>query len=543
MCLTYAKKATTRAGIVRIYDFETCKILLEQDCDLKFGYNKIKLNNAFSIGDKPILIGYEVMLDAEEKGLGIDPTLSRNEEGCYLMYEGNLENYVALKDWGNWAIKAWVSTGSADKSTNVHIRNFAPNVYYLTKGEKGVATAVVHNLSSQAINELTCQIEGVSGEPFKFKFDKPLAKGAIDTVKIEQIPVDRCANMKFHIAQVNNVNNPTPQYRECSMLIYAKNNMPKRQHLFEKYRCNGMPFNAGPDFELEDVTEWFKGSETKFNVCDIHMFQGLDKFATDETELFRANAYNNIPAKKTGTPTLALNRIPFEADRVTYTCWNDGRSNERLEKLDNETYSFYDFKLELANIPNSEKIKATVNVTELEKIYFDDMALTLMILEDSVEAKGMIQPPSNPYFHNNLFIKTVNGTTGTPLQFNDGKFTASYEIELPEPLSGKKNNFSILATIGRQVNVLTPISAKTIFDSRVASCKNLFASGINSVVAPNGVKINVTGRNLNITGDYDKVEIWNAAGQAVSSSELSNGMYIVRVTTAGVPTTHKLIVQ
>lgn len=521
-CLTFADMATERSGSIIIWDYESGNILYEQDCTFKFGYNKIKFKTPYKLEEKPLLIGYQVELNEGEKGLGIDPAYARCDEGCFLYSGGKRDDYSQLKGVGSWALNVWIQPGEKDLSQNVNLRAFSSDQPYVKKNGKVMTTAIIHNLSLQKINEVTCSVKGITNEGYNQKFNITLDKGQMDTIRME-IPIEYSGKMQFTLKTLNNKAVTSPSERTASILYYSKEGMPKRQHLLETFAAEWAPFMGASKNEIEDAEEFFKGTDTKYNLCEIHI---NDAFGTDEHDALRANAYNNLPSKKCGAPRLSLNRIPFD-NNVTYSC--TGKTNDRLELIDKETYSFYNFDLKLTATDNPMKLKATVNIEELEKINFDDVVVTLSLLEDSVKAIDQTNAPSDPYYHNNLLIKTINSINGTPLEFADGKFSKTFDVNIDKPLSGNLKNVKVLATIGRRPNAISSPSDKTIFDSRVVTYRDIVSTSIKTTENDMPVKVFANNGKLNVVGIYDKVEVWNAAGQIVKQAGLPRGMYIVKV--------------
>ena len=81
-----------------------------------------------------------------------------------------------------------------------------------------------------------------------------------------------------------------------------------------------------------------------------------------------------------------------------------------------------------------------------------------------------------------------------------------------------------------------------IFDSRVATYP--VASGIVQEEAPSAINITVADGKICVTGTYDHLSIYTAAGQAVDPSlPLTRGNYIVKVTNGKHVTTRKINVK
>ena len=164
------------------------------------------------------------------------------------------------------------------------------------------------------------------------------------------------------------------------------------------------------------------------------------------------------------------------------------------------------------------------------------------MLEDSVLATKQTQAPSNPYYYNNLFVKTINTTQGTPLEFVNGQFSRTYDVEIGEIRSGNINNFKVLATIGRRPDFKSPASEKMIFDSRVAAYP--VASAIAKAETSSAVNLTVINGKINVVGIYDHLSIYTASGQAVDSiRSLAPGLSIVKITRGKEVTNYKVNVK
>ena len=535
-CLTYAEKTTKRPGKVFIKDPVTRTSFYEQDCELQFGYNPIQLTTPYTVGTTEVLIGYEVEAQPGEYILGVGPRTSRNEEGCWIIYQNKLQNCAGYSSMSNWAIDVWLSPNGQNKSTNLVMRSLTPELPYVARNKKAKALAIVHNLSTQDISSVTCKISGITENTIVKQIDTDIKKGQMDTLMIDA-QIVKSGKLEVSLSKVNNNDKEEANNNTCGFLYYGKQNMPKRQHLIERWVAQWAPFTSRLDSEIEDVKEFFDGTDFKFNLCELHVD---DDFSTDESETFRANSYNNISIGKTPVPRISLNRIPYDDETVTCSCL--GKSNERLENLENGTYSFYNFNLTLTPTDDPKKLKAKVDITELEKLEFDDVVLTLSLLEDSVLATKQTQAPSNPYYYNNLFVKTINTTQGTPLEFVNGQFSRTYDVEIGEIRSGNINNFKVLATIGRRPDFKSPASEKMIFDSRVAAYP--VASAIAKAETSSAVNLTVTNGKINVVGIYDHLSIYTASGQAVDSiRSLAPGIYIVKITRGKEVTTYKVNVK
>ena len=535
-CLTYADKTTKRPGKIFIKDPVTLQSLYEQDCELQFGYNPIELTTPYTIGTTNVLIGYEVNVEPGEYILGIGTHKLREEEGCWLIYQNKLQNCAGYSSMSNWAMEVAVLPNGQDKSTNLIVRSLTPELPYVAREKNAKAYAIVHNLSTKDITSVTCKIDGITASAVTKQLTLNIKKGHMDTLKLDA-PIIKSGKLEVSLSKVNDIDKEVATSSTCSFVYYGKQNMPKRQHLFERWVAQWAPFTSRVNEEIDDVKEFFEGTDLKFNICELHVD---DNLSTAESEILRANSYNNMSAGKTPVPRLSLNRIPYDDATVTYSCL--GNSKARLEDLEEGTYSFYNFNLSLTPTDDPKKLKAKVDVTELEKLDFDDVVLTLTLLEDSVLAVKQTQAPSDPYYYNNLFVKTINSTHGTPLVFVDGKFSETYDVEIGDIRSGNINNFKVLATIGRRPNVTSPASDKMIFDSRVATYP--VASGITQAEAPAAVNITVADGKVCVTGAHDHLSIYTATGQIVDPAlPLSRGNYIVKVTRGKNVITRKINVK
>ena len=131
---------------------------------------------------------------------------------------------------------------------------------------------------------------------------------------------------------------------------------------------------------------------------------------------------------------------------------------------------------------------------------------------------------------------------GTPLEFVNGQFSRTYDVEIGEIRSGNINNFKVLATIGRRPDFKSPASEKMIFDSRVEAYP--VASAIAKAETSSAVNLTVTNGKINVVGIYDHLSIYTASGQAVDSiRSLAPGIYIVKITRGKEVTTYKVNVK
>ena len=251
-CLAYEDNTTKRPGKIFIKDPATLQSLYEQDCELQFGYNPIELTTPYTIGTSNVLIGYEVEVKPGEYILGIGTHKLRDEEGCWLIYQNKLQNCAGYSSMSNWAIEVAVLPNGQDKSTNLIVRSLTPELPYVAREKNAKAYAIVHNLSTKDVTSVTCKIGGVTESPVTKQVALNIKKGYMDTLKIDA-PIIKSGKMEVSLSKVNDINKEDATSNTCSFVYYGKRNMPKRQHLFERWVAQWAPFTSRVDEEIDDV--------------------------------------------------------------------------------------------------------------------------------------------------------------------------------------------------------------------------------------------------------------------------------------------------
>ncbi|MCI6159866.1 MAG: T9SS type A sorting domain-containing protein [Prevotellaceae bacterium] len=538
-CFIFDNKDQELSGMVCVWDSETRKVLYSQDADFKFGYNKIMLDTPFLIPDTPILIGVQLTLNEDTKVLGADAAGARFTGGRYVIFGTYIYDYTLYEGYSNWAMDVWIDPNGKDLSQNFPILDISSRNPYITAGGKAAITVKLQNLSTQKLTAAKWSVRGITADPVEGTTNGEMAKGAIAYLQTE-VPVERTADMQFALTEINGntVKNEMPA--KLGVLYYSKSGMPKREHLIERWAGEWAPYIGKSIGETKDAQDFFEGTALKFNICQIHMHEGA--YTTEDGEVFGMNAYGGLPSAKRSAPRLSLNRMTFGTDKtVTYS--SEGRTTKLLDETDKNTYSFYDFKASLNKTDNPNELKATVDIQELEKIYFDDVVVTLSLLEDNVPVIDQIMAPDGYNHHQDIFIKTINGVNGTPLAFSNEKFSQTYDIVLPEPFSGNPDNFKVLVTIGRRPDAKSHICSKTILDSRILKVSNAGTTAIQD--AENGFRpsVSVENGNIRIWGDYDKVEVFNSCGRQMTQTQLPDGLYLVKVYHEGTATIQKVLVK
>lgn len=174
----------------------------------------------------------------------------------------------------------------------------------------------------------------------------------------------------------------------------------------------------------------------------------------------------------------------------------------------------------------------------------ENLMLTVVLVEDGIESDSQEYPGGtgegpNPghVVHNCLARQLLTDLFGDPIDFVDGKFSASFTAELD--YDNVADNMRVIAFINRPKE--NSMWSRSVINS--AECA-LTSSGVSPILTNTSSLRPVVEGNTIVCPDGATMMVYTSAGVSVPAKNLQAGIYIVKVTGAnGTSATFKMFVK
>lgn len=516
------------------------------------GWNEITLNEPYVInGDKKLFVGFKIRSTGEV--LSMDGR-TNNDLGNWVRiteHEDDNESGWQHQDGGNMNIEVFIEGNNLPKNDlaieTLEARNYAP-----VTGTSPL-TLVVKNNASQPIKSADVRILAEGKEIDVRTIDNlNIESGDYGLMNVGSIvfPNRGLNNLSVEIVKVNGVEDEyTEDNKAIKENINCKADYVNRTVLLEHFStmmCPNCPF-------AHDKMEAYLPYKVDIVHAVHHSGFGTDPLTTDEGEKYLF-FYSDGVQSKIYAPGAMLDRTNLSKYGA-----NDGSAStlgpvfainrESFNTLVDKqlsTPAYTSVEIEKNFDKATRKLTITVKgaiPTEkaLKHIDVDNAYLNIFLTEDSImgSQKGSENPKE--YIHNNVVRNVLTNVWGDAVVYNNREFVSNtYEFVVPEEYDIDK--MTIIAFLSKYDS--TQPNSCEIYNTAFTTVADAETNGIDNIdgdVSDIDVNINVNNGSLYIYGNYDKAEIYDAAGNHVMNltgntfeshiNSLGHGLYIIKVHT------------
>lgn len=229
------------------------------------------------------------------------------------------------------------------------------------------------------------------------------------------------------------------------------------------------------------------------------------------------------------TPMLGVIYSPFAENTYEYA-------------LAQPTFASLQVAAELDNDQLTVNVEGDAELSVLPE--GENLMLTVVLVEDGIESDSQEYPGgsgdgSNPghVVHNYLVRQLLTNVFGDPIDFVDGKFSASFTTELD--YDNVAENMRAVAFINRPKE--NGMWSRSVINS--AECA-ITLSGVQPILTNASYLRPIVKDNTIVCPDGATMMVYTSAGVSVSANNLQAGIYLVKVTGAdGTSATFKMFVK
>lgn len=505
-----------------------------------YGWNNVWLDTPYDIPEgKTLFLGYEFSLPAEGGFPMIVDKAEYIKGGCWLRLKGydqgyNLDITKEYPTEGNLMIQGLV--GSEECLNNVlALSNVGYNNTFNIADEQEIKL-LVHNFGLNDIStaKIEYEVEGRKEEQtltlsqtlaptqsnsqnsIKVKFTKPVSKG----------------EMKITVTEVNGQKNMSPA-NSLTILYDAYDNTVTvpRTVLIEKHTGQWCMYCPEATKHIEAT---IKGYEDRVALIEHHTYnynQNPDQFCLRES-----GYYAGFFETQGAAPYMLMDRYPNQDQDIIYS-----PSYLTTEMLEEELARPAFVTVNIENSYENNKINVTVKGKRTMPLNGKRVGVTVIVTQSGYDA-----PQTNGddnFRHNNFPIYFLTDYRGDEVTFDENG-----EYEMTFSKSVRKQ----LTTMGGEINT-DPTKMKVIafvnnWDTKDNSevFNTAFANvNIGGAIAETETSFTLAQQDgtVTVSGEYDKMEIFDIAGRPAQNGHLAKGMYIVKVYAGGKAFTQKIMVD
>ena len=506
----------------------------------KEGWNKMSFNKPVTIKkNMNLYIGYILYLnDGEDYDcLLFDQSLYAVTGRNWYGYDMNWFNNTTGID-KNICIRAVVS-GNTVPNNDISLMKLTSEDggEYVEQNKPKSYIAYIQNNGITPINSLTLTVSAKglqSKEVVLNGFDVP--NNTPQQVRLDNISIPAEGNFTatFTVTKVNGVTDPDIADNSAERKGYSikEGTGPvDRTVLFEEFTSEGYNECAIADEVYTDIL----GTRDDVIRVKHHLDykQQKDQFKIDADKEYE-QLYGN---SKTFVPAIAVDRIivsGLEDPGPAYFI-ADGESVSQLTDLAKGVYSFVTLKAEPKVNGKQIDVKISGHAGTNEMPLQTDLRLTTWLVEDNI--KSTQQQGKDTYVQNGVIRAVLSGNAwGDALDISKYDFEKTYSVQIkPE---WNVNNMRIVSCVN---NYNEDAAKRTIYNSTQAFCSN--TSGIASHTSDdNGKAFSILNGKLYMSQGYHLVGIYDVSGRKVSTSQLGDGLYIVKASNGKNVITQKICI-
>jgi len=483
-------------------------------------------------------------------------------EGCSFSYDGSKWEDMYDSVYGNANIRCVVADAPA--FADAVIKSVDAGGYYKV-GNAYKYPCRIFNFGTETINsfDVTVRMEGSAPVTFSFS-GKEIACGQDFDFDIPEY-VSLAEGEKSLSVEIGNINggddtDVSDNTVEIGTCFYPED--MERSLLLEGFTgqtCSGC---AEGHATLEKAI-----GGTDMDIVEVMHHSGYypDRYTMKEDEeytaLYNGNTY--APAFMVNRTKLAGNNSPV----IEVTLSNAEYAFKELAKK----RPYVSMKLETEYVPATRQVKVKLLTQAHEALPEGDNRINVVLVQDGIP--GSQSNGGNNYVHQRVFRGTLTGDTwgvALPQAFGIGD-TDVWEktFTLPESVFSSYWTDELLTQKGwKAAEVTIPVVPENMYivayagqysksdlaANAVYNCvqvklgESRTQGGVTGITAARGdgqgYTVRVSGRSIQVTGDYDRYDVYGISGTHIPSGcILSDGIYVVRVTAKGKTESRKVIVN
>lgn len=495
---------------------------------IKKGWNDVMLSTPYDIeGNKGLYIGYT--FTQKGSAYGISTVGEYEENGIYIKL-GEETGWESPKDNGILSIEAMVIGDNLPKYDLELISASFKNNYPLDT--QLPVTIEVKNVASYTITgfDVKCTVDGF--EPITTHIDCELDYDAKEIftfeIKPEITEIKSDVNMNIAVINLKEGDDQASENNDLDILFNVINKEFKRNILIEEFtteKCPNCPYGTNTlKGALEILEEEFP---EQLNVVCHHSGYYTDwltvKASEDLLWLFNQGGSTYAPA--------------FMSDRMGVFS-NPGTAEKMAavyrKRLETPSY----VGLEIEGEYDDENRLLTVTVTGERSMEFceNPAHITVYAVENDITARNQ-GGATGEYIHQHV-LRVANKSWGEEIEWKEDN-TFEYTCELTLKAAWLTNNMEIIAFVSDYDS--SDATSCVVENSAKIPFTDFYTDSVDSIT--DNVTITTEGNDIVVNGEYDNVEVYNLNGMKVVNSDLTPGIYIVKVIGNNTSTTTKVVIK
>lgn len=535
----------TKSGLTGIYvwirtSLDGSAAVLQRLGDTADGWNEVTLDTPYDITGEEIYIGYSgkqpsgvmaVLLDGEE-----------DKNATYLSIENSWSDYYG-QGWGALCIQAIAQATLPE--TDLALDDFETDKVFYKPEEPLNFSVTLKNEGTKSISGYSISYRINEGEVVTEDITRALEPGA-KTQYSKEISLNSynegTYRMKVYLkglagGAVDEV--ALNDTLEGSFSIYVTS-YPRKILLeqFTTINCVNCPYGG------KVLTAATTGRDDVVWVAH-HVGYGTDELTIQQSESY---LYYGV----SGAPSAMLDRtkIPLATD-TNYPPFGIGYPNTTqgakivTKYLDYCTTipAFVSVAVENTYDPQTRQldIKVTGERNAIFDTFYPNASLSVFLTEDGIIAKTAQSGASKNYVHNHVLRAILTETFGNAIEWEDNKFTFTTATTLTEEWVAAK--MKVIAIVNKPFDVKTS-------NPNDAQVLNVNESVIEDPTYDSITEQQLSSWNLHLEngkliaeGDYDNLEVYAINGMRLHNKGLTEGLYIVHITTGDQVIRAKVLVR
>lgn len=542
------------------------------------GVNQVSFDKPYVIPEKHlILVGYQIeAVDGKEGGFPIvlDGQPMRFMSSDFIVfgesllkvgdnvkdfqrYDGGLGNVYVMADINDKTNKLAHLVGM----TKTLISSDKPNKDGEIAADKQIElTLLVSNLGRSTVTKIEGMLlGGFSAEaprtPFTQAVNIPAQTVATITIPTTFKTIKRgLGAVGIIIDKYNDVKTeamviPDQQAEVLSYKVPTKKvAIPRNSVLFERFTTEKCVNCPPADGEQERLIEGFQRNPAYKNI-KTNLLIHHSGFYTDFLTLTESNEMLKYAFAGGGTfaPAFMCNRMPTPQGLV-----HSFRQRAPHEEIEATLKKIAETEQQVVLTKVDAKLdgdKLSLSVEgEAGYVMDDQLHFTAVLTEDNIAPRNQSGVANftgkGPFMHQAVARQFFTAFNGDPVKMEgDGKFSFKLDQVALKNKGWKREDLKLV--IFAHQNLKFPSFAqREVFASMTLNYKELTAT--LDILPEDMPAVSVYNGYLTVTGAAEGVEVFDMAGRLVSTTtakQLSRGVYVVKVTTAHGPFTHKVVVE
>lgn len=496
-------------------------------------------------------IGYQAQVSATAYPVVGDATkLTTSHKGMSGAYynDGTGAQYLDFVDnqsfraVGHLLVAALVD-GNADNIPTVAITaaNFGDQIY-AEVGSKLTPKVTIANAGYQNVESYEISYT-VDGNEQAIQSESALAPHSIVELSMPEATIGASTTLTVKLSKINGVAVADAPVFEQTLRGYESADLVDRNALLiEKFTGQGCPNCPRGENQVNNAVKGYEDRVARLN----HHTYGTDIFTITESEevtyAFGVMYYPNVIVNRSyypdfggfafGTEMLSSSFVKAELDKKALTSINV----EDSYNVDTREYS--------------------VTVSGTGAINMKGMYVTVVLSQSGYKAN---QSGVSTYVHDDFPILYMTDAMGQEITSDGKEWTVTFTKNIPEVVGQKitwqPNPYNTVTEgpIDVDLSKLEIVAfvngtwEKTIAEPMVLNAATkeaaTVAASVEGIEMNNALNVYADGNRIAVDGEYDTMEIYNAAGLSFSNESLAPGLYIVKVVAGGNVQTAKVVIR